>query len=94
MLRLCVVQSHSLLQDTIWDYDGYDVEKYHSDKEYQEELYKEQAQSIKAFHQELVNEEYEIELNIKGSISKKQKEKRKNSKQSQQPKKKSRKSNM
>jgi len=68
LLRLSIVQSHSLLQDSIWDYNGYDVEKYQSDTEYRQSLYKEQRDSIVEFHEKLVENLKDHEQEIKDSL--------------------------
>lgn len=62
--RLIEVQTHSCVENEKWDWQGFDVKKYHSNKEYKSSLYSKERQSIKLFHDELLMELRKLEAGL------------------------------
>jgi len=53
--RLAEVQCHSYVENEKWDWQGFDLKRYHKEPDYRKTLYQSERKSIRLFHEELVN---------------------------------------
>jgi len=52
--RLVEVNTHSYVENEKWDWEGFDLNRYHDDANYKKNLYKKERKCIKDFHKELL----------------------------------------